>query len=499
MTTGNPTDRETRLHCNDDPPLTDWIDQQYRLSAAAMLQSISAIHLVKERPAFGQIIRPARGSVLASPVMASYDPYPDYFFHWFRDSAIVIDAARILIEDGTYGSKVVDHVKDFVRFSLRLRDLDGRLLLTSPSISSAVDPEFRRYVRSEAELSDAFGEAIFVETRVNPDGTLDFIKWARPQLDGPALRALVTMRFWQRYFFNDAEMCKAARELVEADLAFTYRHWAEPSFDIWEEELGHHYYTRLVQYAALADGAKWLDERGQFGQAQAYMAASHEISQHLDRYWVAARGFYISRIEVMAGIPGKELDIATILAVNHAGREKGPHSVLDPRAQATLAKLEKLFAAEYEINGSLPCDRGVAMGRYAGDRYYSGGAYYFATLAAAEFLYQLARAVANRPTGDDTINEYALPMNILADADQALDQSGVIAALLSRGDGFMSTVRAYTPASGDLSEQFDRISGRQTSSQNLAWSHAAFITAVASRRAALRAVEGEALHRQILP
>jgi glucoamylase len=44
-------------------------------------------------------------------------------------------------------------------------------------------------------------------------------------------------------------------------------------------------------------------------------------------------------------------------------------------------------------------------------------------------------------------------------------------------------VRAFTPENGDLSEQFDRITGRQTSAKNLAWSHAALITAVAARRA----------------
>ena len=60
-------------------------------------------------------------------------------------------------------------------------------------------------------------------------------------------------------------------------------------------------------------------------------------------------------------------------------------------------------------------------------------------------------------------------------------------ALLRRGDQFMATVAAYTPASGELSEQFDQAIGVQTSAKSLAWSHAALITAVARRRAALRA------------
>jgi glucoamylase len=45
-------------------------------------------------------------------------------------------------------------------------------------------------------------------------------------------------------------------------------------------------------------------------------------------------------------------------------------------------------------------------------------------------------------------------------------------------------VRAYTPASGDLSEQFDQRTGEQTSAKHLAWSYAAFISCERMRRAA---------------
>jgi glucoamylase len=86
------------------------------------------------------------------------------------------------------------------------------------------------------------------------------------------------------------------------------------------------------------------------------------------------------------------------------------------------------------------------MGRYKGDVYYSGGAYYFSTLAAAEFCFR--------------------------------------AGLPERGDAFLATVRAFTPPGGDLSEQFDQKTGEQTSAKHLAWSYAAFISCIAARRAA---------------
>jgi glucoamylase len=121
--------------------------------------------------------------------------------------------------------------------------------------------------------------------------------------------------------------------------------------------------------------------------------------------------------------------------------------------QATLQRLESLFDAAYAINQVRPAHRAPAMGRYAGDVYFSGGAYYFSTLGAAEFCFLAA-----------------------AHSEDA-------SAWIAKGDAFLETVRAYTPENGELSEQFDQCTGEQTSARHLAWSYAAFISCVAARRA----------------
>ena len=77
-------------------PLDLWVDRQYQHAARAMLLSVSALGIVKARPGFGQRVVPKPGSIVASPVLAAYDPDPDYFFHWYRDSAVVIDALRLV-------------------------------------------------------------------------------------------------------------------------------------------------------------------------------------------------------------------------------------------------------------------------------------------------------------------------------------------------------------------------------------------------------------------
>src|SRR5580693_3499130 len=109
----------------------DWIESQYQHCAQAMLRSVSPVHLIKQRPGFGQTIQAAKGSIIASPVLGSYDPDPDYFFHWFRDSAVVIDALRMLYADESIGPQARTHFTDFAQFSLDLQQLDGSALVAS--------------------------------------------------------------------------------------------------------------------------------------------------------------------------------------------------------------------------------------------------------------------------------------------------------------------------------------------------------------------------------
>jgi glucoamylase len=172
----------------------------------------------------------------------------------------------------------------------------------------------------------------------------------------------------------------------------------------------------------------------------------------LDDFWLPEAGHYRSRVLSSGAVSSKELDIAVILAAVHAGHG-AEHSVHDLRMQATLARLEALFDTLYPINHGRSAHTAPAMGRYAGDVYYSGGAYYFSTLGAAEFCFRAA-------AGDAAAETWR-----------------------QRGDAFLATVRAFTPPNGEMSEQFDQRTGAQTSARHLAWSYASFISCVAARRA----------------
>jgi glucoamylase len=434
-----------------------WVDRQYRHCVAAMLPSVSPVGIVKRRPGFGQTVVPRKGSIVASPVLAAYDPDPDYFFHWLRDSAVVIDALRLLSAQGSVpASDAAAYFNDFVHFSLSLQELDGRRLVAEPGWRAQVATDFAQFVRSDTDLAAVQGESVSAEARVNPDGTLDISNWARPQHDGPPLRLLAVLR-WACGTSLGAHLDAAVATLLRADLAFTRNRWRAASFDIWEEEKGHHYYTMRVAAAALEEGAGWLLQGGDAEEARLCRADAQSILRRLDGYWLPAEGYYCSRVLESGVRSAKELDIAVIFAALHGAGNGETHSVHDPRMHATLARLDALFDAEYPINRGR-CDgrpaglRGPALGRYKGDVYYSGGAYYFSTLAAAEFCF---RAAVGREDGG---------------------------ALVARGDAYLETVRAFTPPSGDLSEQFDQKTGAQTSARHLAWSYAAFISCIAARR-----------------
>ena len=446
--------------------LEGWIEREYRHAARCLLTCISPLGIIKHRPGFGQTISPKAGSVVASAVLASYDPDPDYFFHWYRDSAIVMDALRLVLAAGSVAAEARTRFAEFVDFSLSLAPLDGRTLVAAPEWRRHVQPDFARFLRTEADLASVHGDAVYADTRVNADGSLDISSWARPQHDGIASRALTLLR-WSRQVTTahatpgTTAEGEALARLLRADLAYVRRYACEPCYDIWEEELGQHYYTLRVGAEALEQGAAWLAARALEQEAQASRAAAAHLRALLDDYWLPEAGHYRSRILPGGRRSPKELDIAVILAVVHsaegaADAQPLAHGVRDARVLATLDRLCALFRTEYAINRDLPAEREAALGRYPGDVYYSGGPYYFSTLAAAELCYRAACGAA------------------------------AACELVRRGDAFLETVRAFTPQSGDLSEQFDRRTGEQTSAKHLAWSYAAFISCISARQQARR-------------
>lgn len=430
--------------------LASWVEGQLERSVEGLLRSISAVHLVQVRPGLGQRVVPRPGSVLASPVPAHYDPEPDYFFHWFRDAPLVMDALRQVPARLLAPATALGHLADFVQFNSELAGLRGCAAHTT---HGPVQADHLQYLRSAEELAGVRDLAVWGDVRVNPDATLDVLRWARPQHDGPALRALCLLHWLPQVAALPAPRRPALTALLEADLAYLRARGALPGYDIWEEELGHHFHTRATAAAALRAGAVWLAARG--GPAEATGAAAAALQRALEDHWLPEQGFIVARRPAAGEDPTRKLDMSVILAAL-ATDPDAPFGARDPRVHATLEHLAQLFDGLYALNRQRPAGRAPALGRYAADRYFGGNPWYVTTLAAAELCY---RAAAGAHAGS---------------AREHRD----------RGDAWLQTVRACTPADGSLSEQFDRSSGEPRSARHLAWSYAAFITCAAARAAA---------------
>jgi len=264
-------------------------------------------------------------------------------------------------------------------------------------------PTFRQFVRSPGELTQIEGDAVPGDVRFNPDGTLDVLRWSRPQHDGAALRALTL----QRYAALGGELglppAPGLDELLAGDLDYTERTFAADSYDLWEERLGRHPFTVLVQREALAAGGRLVQE--------------------------------------VAVEESERPDIARVLAALHT------EAWNDPVATDVARKLGDHFARALPINRARPPEIGPVLGRYPGDAYFDGGAWFVATLAAAELAYRQGRA--------------------------------------AEGDAYLAAVRQFMGPEGEMSEQIDPVTGEQRSARHLTWSYAAFITAAEARRQAL--------------
>jgi glucoamylase len=196
----------------------------------------------------------SNGAVIASPSMDN----PNYYFHWVRDAALTMDVITSLYTQST------DTLEREHYSALLMAYLDFSLqnqVTTNPS----------------SALGRGLGEPKF-----NTDGSAFTGDWGRPQDDGPALQALTLTKF-ANYLLDSGEPDQVTlvktklydstlptNALIKRDLEYISHNWPLTSFDIWEEVRGHHFYTRMVQRRALAEGAKLARRLNDGGAADWY-------------------------------------------------------------------------------------------------------------------------------------------------------------------------------------------------------------------------------------
>jgi len=381
-----------------------------------------------------------RGVVIASPSRTS----PNYYYHWVRDGALTMDVVASLLASGDTSGPWQQKLLDYAKFS--------RQNQMANSITGLGEPKFQ------------------------VDGTPFAGPWGRPQNDGPALRALTFLHFAQILLQNGQAQyvrttlydgASPSQSLIKADLDYVAAHWADPSFDLWEEVKGTHFFTRMVQRKALLAGASLAQSLGYQGDSDWYLRQAQAIAADLPNFWNASAGYIGATRNYVAGLGSKasNLDIAVVLGVIHGSVDDGVFDFDDQRVRLSVNALIEKFGSLYSINhvSAFPAE---ATGRYPEDVYdganfQGGNPWVLSTLAIAEAFYATAEAAKSDPgLGVDP------------------------ATLLAQGDLYVQRVALHANPDGTLSEQIDRNSGYMVSANNLTWNYSSVLRTYWARQRA---------------
>jgi glucoamylase len=454
----------------------------------------------------------------------------DYRMNWRRDSALAYLAGI----DTEIAPLVVEFQKsaDPTR-----RDAIRKQVL------AFIDPRLqyhRKTQDSAARLGLNPGEPRF---DANGDVPLDQngqpVPWGRPQTGGAGLSAIEeTREAWILLTLGEESRVRtelfdnqfpAAQGTLKRDLEFISHPEGmshdKKTFDAWEEQVGNHFDTAVVQIRALRDGARLVlelaerDKRAgnatQAGDlhktAAFYLSAASRIQGALDRHWNSKGQYYLSSIDVDSHThPEKteQLDSIFLLAIAQGYGDTGDpvFRATDPKVLATIRALE--IRARQRYPGSTDPDGITPLMRYfqdfwkgqelpAGDpnRMTAGTYAWIVPMEAAATDYFLARneyleagqiAVTseNLPFLQDLLGsakELRVGAVLKSKGRSATPFSEVVSALDRKGDAYLRFVQRVYAANGDSSEGFDPVTLQAKGPKNLAWNYVEWFRAVQAR------------------
>ncbi|OLL25439.1 Glucoamylase [Neolecta irregularis DAH-3] len=441
-----------RDHHSDRVADEAWINSEYEIALDLFQKNI---HPPGTSP----------GTVVASDSKHS----PNYWYHWVRDAAIVMDKTLVTLYESPETSTA-----DKDKYENLLKEYVGHEYV----IQHTQNPSGNYGYNGQG---GGLGEPKF-----NVDDTAFTDNWGRPQNDGPALRAMTLVRFARaylsRYSYSTAAISYITElydskypteSVIKADLEYIghrFDQWY--NFDLWEEVTNSlHYFTLQVQRCALIEGALLADVLGDSGAADWYNAISSNITTTLDRFWDPNRGIIRSHEQE---IRKSNLDISTLLGILH-GSGKVHYQLSQPdsdRIFSTLNKLNASFAHEYALNSGR---RYPAIGRYPEDLYYNGNPWFLATLAYAELLYRSLLYWGS--TGSVTVTSVSI------DFFQAYKpiSAEIICGVWKDAESRLGIVQEFA-TDGIMAEQFDRNTGEQLSATNLTWNYGEYLRTYWARK-----------------
>jgi len=291
--------------------------------------------------------------------------------------------------------------------------------------------------------------------------------------------------------------------VIKADLDYVSKSWNSPGCDLWEEVYGFHFFTRLVQYRALVDGAAFAASQGDLVGSAAYSSQAAQIAPTLAQFWDSTNNWLVANLDYSRSGQDCGNIVASIRTTNETTSSLFPPS--DPRVLSSLNSLVNVFAPMYPVNNQ---SVGIGIGRYPEDKWDGydsnsvGNPWFLCTSAAAEVVYLTAlEALRNQSilTTNLSVLFYSrfLPsVSVGTYPQNSWEYETLLSGLITFGDSFLGNVQQHAFTNGSLSEEFDRYDGYCTGARDLTWSYAAFLTAADARTRLGEAYYGAARRHQ---
>ncbi len=339
-----------------------------------------------------------KGMIVASP---SNDP--PYKYHWVRDSSLVMKV-------------IIDLYKTTFKN-------DYLILIFN-------------YIEAETKIQRINTLTGLGEPKFNINCTAYNEPWGRPQNDGPALRLINMIEIYKIFYKSYPNIInKIVLPIIYNDIEYIIDNYKNICYDLWEEIIGWHFYTRLVQLKSIKDfinfknnflkenfPTKFLDVN------TIYKNLLNDIKDHIDNNNI------ISSFDKKGNII-RYNDASVLLAYCHINFDKEITNELP--LEFTLNTCNELllyFNSKYKKEYNL-------IGRYKEDKYYNGHSWIICSLALVQIYNELYSNNKNK-----YINHYIL-------ANKIYD--------------FIISIDVNL----DLAEQYDPVNNIQLSAHKLTWNY----------------------------
>ncbi|KAK6504337.1 hypothetical protein TWF506_002540 [Arthrobotrys conoides] len=425
--------------------LDAWLDTEASFAQSALLRNIGSSN--------NTIVSP--GVIIASPSTSN----PNYFFQWTRDGSIVMEhIVSEYLANGAY----LQYIKDWVNVQNILQHTNNP--------------------------SGSFTSGGLGEPKFNVDNSAYTSPWGRPQRDGPALRAITLIKFAKKYITIDSNyVTNTLWPVIKPDLDYVATYWNQGGFDLWEETSGTQFFTTIVQYRSMIEGAAFANTLGDTTSKNKYTAPQSSMVSTINSFWNSGSGYLIA----LLGGSRSGIDCGTLLGSLRGGSYIFPPS--DSKVLSTLHGLISSFQNLYGINQSSN-KVGWAIGRYPEDIYDGVGTsaahpWFICTTTSAHIIYKALAEWSD--AGSITIDSTSLNFfkrltpNAAVGTYSLSTTAGkdLFTSLLTYADTFLAVVKQYAKSGGNLSEQFNRGSGAQEGARDLTWSYEAILEAIKARNA----------------